>query len=117
MEIYARLSLISDEVKLLLKDARFYIMILQAQLDQLMFRKKSSHVIHPIKLRDLLLEIQESLTDLLSLVSNPKTDLWTTYKYLTSYTFFTEGKIMVILSIPLIKMDKLYDVYQATPYL
>ena len=89
-------------------------MHLQAQLDQLMFGKISTRIIHPTKLRGLLLEIQESLPDLLSLISNPKTDLWTFYRYLTSSTFFTEGKIMVILSIPLIRMDKLYDVYQAT---
>ena len=82
-----------------------------------MLENVSVRVIHPIKLQDLLLEIQESLPDLLSLITNSKTDLWTFYRYLTSSTFFTEGKIMVILSIPLIRWTSCMMFIKQLPYL
>ena len=60
-----------------------------------------------------MLEIQDSTPDLISLIADPKRELWSFYKYLTCSTYFIDGKIITILVIPLVRLDRKFEVYKA----
>ena len=80
LEVYARLVLVMEEIKFLLRDARFYLVDLKSKLGYLSLGKKSTDVISPITLKTLLLEIQDNTPDLISLIADPKRELWSFYK-------------------------------------
>ena len=113
MEIFSRLNLVLDEIKTLVRDAKFYLFNLQAQLDALAVGKVSFRTMNPLRLRRLLMDIQENTPGFLSLICDPKKDLWLYYRYLKGTTYFWNGKIIVVLSIPMIRKDQQYEVYKA----
>ena len=80
--------------------------------DYLALEKLSTRIIIPLRLRQLLLEIQESDPDLMALIANPKADIWSYYKYLRTTTFFLDGKIIIVIAIPMLKLDTEYEVYR-----
>ena len=57
-----------EEIKFLLRDARFYLVDLKSKLGYLSLGKISTDVISPITLKTLLLEIQDNTPDLISVV-------------------------------------------------
>ena len=115
LEITSKMDLRLSEIRILLGNVRSYLSNLESQLDYLSLGKISTRIINPNKLQALLLEIEKHSPKLMTLISDPKTDIWTFYRYLTSTTIFREGKILIVLSIPMIKMDQTYEVYRAIP--
>ena len=67
IEVYGRLVFVMEEIKFLLRDARFYLIDLKSKLGYLSLGKISTDVISPISLKTLLLEIQDNTQDLISL--------------------------------------------------
>ena len=112
LELYARIDLLIDEINVLIHNARSFLTGLRAQLDYLALGKLSTRIINPLRLRQLLLETQESASDLMALITNPKTGIWSYYKYLTTTTFFLDGKIIIVIAIPMLKLDTEYKVYK-----
>ena len=45
--------------------------------------------------------------------SQLKRELWSFHKYLTCSTYFMDGKIITILVIPLVRLDRKFEVYKA----
>ena len=113
LEMYARLNLLVEEIKTSIWNVRLFLGNLQSQLDDLALGKLSVKTIDPIRLQYLLLEIQDAVPELMALISDPNEDIWSFYRYLTTTTLFTNEKILVILSIPLIRLDNTFEVYRA----
>ena len=112
IEIIARLNLVLDEIKMLVKDAKYYLIDVQSQINSLAAGKISISTINPLRLRKLLLNIQENAPGYLSLICDPKKDLWMYYRHLKGNAFLRNGKIIIVLSIPMIKKDREYEVYR-----
>ena len=113
IEVFARADLLTDEIKMSLQNVRSFLNNLQAQLDYLALGKLSARIINPIQLQKLLLETQEKVPGLMELISDPRTDMWSFYRYLATTTLFLDGKLVIVLSIPLIRLDDNYEVYRA----
>ena len=91
LEVYARIDLLIDEINVLIHNAGSFLTGLRAQLDYLALGKLSTRIINPLRLRLLLLEIQESAPDLMALITNPKNDIWSTINTLRQpLSFLTE---------------------------
>ena len=111
IEVFARLNLVLDEIKMLVKDAKYHLLNLQAKIDSLAAGKISIRTINPLRLRKLLLDIQVAAPKSLSLICDPRKDLWVYYRYLRGTTYFWNGKI-IVLSIPMIRRDQICEVYK-----
>lgn len=112
LEVYTRLSLVLEEIRIFLENARTFLLNLQGQVDYLALGKISTRVISPPKLRTLLKHIQAALLKLMALISDPDTDIWSFYCYLTNTTSFMDGKIVIVLSKPMIRLDETYELYR-----
>ena len=97
---------------MLVKDAKYYLLNLQAKIDSLAAGKISIRTINPLRLRKLLLDIQVAAPKSLSLICDPRKDFWMYYRYLRGTTYFWNSKIIVVLSIPMIRRDQIYEVYK-----
>ena len=113
LEIYSYLNLLISEITILTQNAKTYLTQLRADLDYLALGKLPVTIISPPRLQSLLVEIQKALPDLMSLINDPKTEIWEFYKYMRTETAFVNGKIIIILSIPVIRLDNSYEVFEA----
>ncbi len=48
---------------------------------------------------------------MITLIGDPDTELWLFYRYLTSTALFERDKIIIVLTIPTLRVDKQYEVY------
>lgn len=111
--MYIQLDLIIDEIKSMLQSAMFYLEHLRSQINFLSLGKVSPSLISPNSLRSLLLTIKSQLPPLITLIGDPDTELWLFYRYLSSMALFERDKIIIILTIPTLRVDKAYEVYKA----
>ena len=105
LPMYFRLDALVEEIKQSLQKALIYVEHLQLQLNMLSIGKLSPSIITPLKLHDLLLDIQTKRA--LRLPGDPKTDLWHSYKLLTCNTVVEEDKILVV--VPVLTLDSNED--------
>ena len=108
-------ELIIGEIKMSVRDGRTNLSRLLSQIDYLALGKVSTRIITPTRLRTLLLQIQNDAPESMGLISDPKTDLWLFYRYLTT-TMFSEGEIMIVISIPLIRIVQVNIQYPRVLY-
>ena len=85
---------------------------LQLQLNMLSIGKLSPSIISPLKLRDLLIDVQTRIAAPLRLPGDPKADLWHFYKTLTCTTIVEEDKILVVVPVPLLDSNDDFEVYR-----
>ena len=102
-----------DEIRSLLESARTYLINLHVKLEALSLGKLSTRIISPSRLYNLLVDIHSQLPKLLSLIGDPKTNLWSFYKHLTTVAVVMDGKTLIIISIPTIRIDHTFEVYRA----
>ena len=100
-----------NEIRSLLESARTYLINLHAKLEALSLGKLSTRIISASQLYSLLVDVQSQLPKLLSLIGDPKTNLWSFYKHLTTEAVFMDGKILIIISIPTFRID--HTLYRA----
>ena len=74
--------------------------------------KLSPSIIYPLKLRDLLVDIQTRISAPLRLPGDPKADIWHFYKTLTCTTIVEEDNILVVVPVPLLDSNDDFDVYR-----
>lgn len=112
LNVYTKLDLVVEEIKTMLQQAMFYLEHLKDQINFLSLGTISPSLISPHSLRSLLLEIKTHLPPLLTLIGDPNTELWFFYKQLTSMAIMDGRKIIVVLSIPLLRLEDTYEVYR-----
>ena len=108
LPMYLQLGGLVEEIKQSLQKALIYVEHLQLQLNMLSIGKLSPSIISPLKLRDLLIDIQTRIATPLRLPGDPKADLWHFYKMLTCTTIVEEDKILV----PLLDSNDDFEVYR-----
>lgn len=112
IEMYLKLDLILAEIKDMLQNAMFYLEHLRTQLNFLALGKLNPSTISPSNLRALLLEIKAHLPPTLSLISEPKTDLWSFYEQLQTSALLDENRIVVVIKIPLLQTNNQFEIYK-----
>ena len=108
--MYLQLDALVEEIKQSLQKALIYMEHLQLQLNMLSIGKLSPSIITPLKLHDLLLDIQTKRA--LRLPGDPKTDLWHFYKLLTCNTVVVEDKMLVVVPVPSLDFNDDFEVYR-----
>ena len=112
LEMYLKLDLIINEIKEMIQNAMFYLEHLQTQLNFLSLGKLTPSCLSPANLLMLLTEIKSHLPSTLSLISEPKTELWLFYQRLQTSALLFEDKIVVIIKIPLLQVNNQYEVWK-----
>ena len=112
LPMYLQLDGLVEEIKQSLQKALIYVEHLQLQLNMLSIGKLSPTIIFPLKLRDLLIDIQTRIAAPLRLPGDPKADLWHFYKMLTCTTIVEEDKILVVVPVPLLDSNDDFEVYR-----
>ena len=112
LPMYLQLDSMVEEIKQSLQKALIYVEHLQLQLNMLSIGKLSPSIISPLKLRDLLVDIQTRISAPLRLPGDPKADLWHFYKTLTCTTIVEEDEILVVVPVPLLDSNDDFDVYR-----
>lgn len=84
----------------------------RAQLDMLSLGHLSPGIVTPGHLRELLLKIQAELPHHLRLPVSPDEDLWKYYNALGCVTLLENKKLLVLMSIPLLDRESIFEVYQ-----
>ena len=112
LPMYLQLDGLVEEIKQSLQKALIYVEHLQLQLNMLSIGKLSPGIISPLKLRDLLIDIQIRIAAPLRLPGDPKTDLWHFYKMLTCTTIVEEDKILVVVPVSLLDSNDDFEVYR-----
>jgi len=112
LPMYLQLDSMVEEIKQSLQKALIYVEHLQLQLNMLSIGKLSPSIISPLKLRDLLVDIQTRISAPLRLPGDPKADLWHFYKTLTCTTIVEEDEILVVVPAPLLDSNDDFDVYR-----
>ena len=110
--MYLQMDSMVEEIKQSLQKALIYVEHLQLQLNMLSIGKLSPSIISPLKLRDLLVDIQTRISAPLRLPGDPKADLWHFYKTLTCTTIVEEDEILVVVPVPLLDSNDDFDVYR-----
>jgi len=114
LDLYLRFNLLTDEIKEMLQGALFYMENLKTQINLLSLGTVAPSLIMPRNLRALLLDIKAHLPRQLSLMGDPSKDIWVFYRHLTSDAVLTENQIVVLMTIPLIQINNMYEVWSAT---
>ncbi|CAG2210600.1 unnamed protein product [Mytilus edulis] len=112
VDIYAKLDVITSEMKLMVQRATFYFVHLNSQLNMLSLGHLSPSTINPTSFRFLLTEIQSQLPAYLKLPKDPIKDLWAYYQSLTCTTLIYERKIFVVISVPLLDYNNKFEVFK-----
>ncbi|CAG2242291.1 unnamed protein product [Mytilus edulis] len=112
VDIYAKLDVITSEMKLMVQRATFYFVHLNSQLNMLSLGHLSPSTINPTSFRFLLTEIQSQLPAYLKLPKDPIKDLWAYYQFLTCTTLIYERKIFVVISVPLLDYNNKFEVFK-----
>ena len=110
--MYLQLDSMVEEIKQSLQKALVYVEYLQLQLNMLSIGKLSPSIISPLKLRDLLADIQTRISAPLRLPWDPKADLWHFYKTLACITIVEEDKVLMVVPVPLLDASDDFDVYR-----
>ena len=71
----------------------------------------SPSIIGPDKLRALLVDISDQIPPYLELPEDPVEELWEYYRFLSCKTILMEDRIAVIISVPLLDVDGIYEIY------
>jgi hypothetical protein len=111
--MFIQLDLIIDEMKMMIRAAMDYLQHLRSQINFLSIGQVTPSLISPTRLRALLLTIKSQLPALITLIADPEQELWLFYKYLTSTAVFDKGKIIIVLAIPVLRVDRQYEVHKA----
>lgn len=111
-EMYLKLDLIIGEIKDMVQNAMFYLEHLQTQLNFLALGKLNPSCLSPKNLLHLLTEIKSHLPSSLSLISDPKTNLWLYYKQLQTSALLFDDKIVVVIKIPLLQVNNQYEIWK-----
>ena len=85
---------------------------LRVQLDMLSLGNLSPNVVDPALLRDHLLEVQAKLPRHLKLPADPATELWHYYNSLGCLTLVEKGRLLIVVSLPLLDSSNIYEVFQ-----
>lgn len=112
VELYLKLDMMTQEIKLIMSKAVFYLEHLRLQLNMLSLGHVSPSVITPSKLRTLLNEIRNHLPRNLKLPVSPQKDIFSYYNTLTCGVVVEEFKFLVLINIPLLDSDGNYEVYR-----
>ena len=112
LETLLQLDGLVKEIKQSFQKALIYVKHLQLQLNMLSIGKLSPGIISPLKLRDLLIDIQTRIAAPLRLPGDPKADLWHFYKMLTCSIIVEEDKILVVAPVPLLDSNDDFEVYR-----
>ena len=86
---------------------------LQLQINMLAAGRLTPSGILPDDLRSVLIQIERQLPDTLAFAVNPSKNLWAFYRQIKTQTAFEDGKIYVILNIPLVNFAEKFDLYKA----
>ena len=67
---------------------------MKSKLGYFSLGKISTDIISPVTLKPLLLKIHDNTPGLISLIADPKRQLWSFYKYFTCSTYVMDGKVI-----------------------
>ncbi|ESP03464.1 hypothetical protein LOTGIDRAFT_171401 [Lottia gigantea] len=112
LHLYLRMKLVLDDLKNMYLRAEMYASEIKLQLNMLSLGHLSPSVLTPGSLRKLLLEIQSHLPPSVRLPANPKKNLWHYYRILNCVTIIENNKIIVVLNIPLLDSDRVFEIYK-----
>lgn len=114
LQLYLQLDLVIEELKSTTSKAFAYMAHLQLQLNMLSLGHLSPAIISPKFLRVLITDINAHLPKGLDLPIAPKGDIWKYYQSLTCATIIEGGQIIIIVSLPLLDQDNIYEIYEIT---
>lgn len=109
---YLRFLTIIEQLQKKLQALLDSIQNLQAQSDMLALGHLSPNIVEPFALKDHLLEVQAKLPHHLRLPANPTAELWYYYKSLGCLTLIEDGKLLIVVSLPLLDTGSIYEVFQ-----
>ncbi|ESO96062.1 hypothetical protein LOTGIDRAFT_160045 [Lottia gigantea] len=112
LHLYLRMKLVLDDLKNMYLRAEMYASEIKLQLNMLSLGHLSPSVLTPGSLRRLLIEIQSHLPPSVRLPSNPKKNLWHYYRILNCVTIIENNEIIVVLNIPLLDSDRVFEIYK-----
>lgn len=108
---YLQIDLILTELRESIEKAMFYMDNIKMELDQLSLGHLAPSVIHPGELKQILTGIQSQIPKHLTLPA-PVEDIWYYYKTLTCVTLIKDRKFITLVSLPLLQLNSLFEVYQ-----
>lgn len=110
---FAQIDLTLSELKRSIYYGRQYMTTLMMQLNMLSLGHLSPSVVTPFNLRFILIDLKDKLPPTLHLTHDPNKELWTYYKFLTCTTVMDNGKIYVMVSLPLLNLNNEFRIYKA----
>ena len=84
----------------------------RAQLDMLSLGHLSPSIVTPSHLRSILVGIRARLPHHLRLPVDPTKELWMYYNALGCVTLLEDDKLLVLLSVPLLDRDSIFEIYR-----
>ena len=114
MMTFAHVSSYVSHVRLILEEAIIHMQNLKLTLNMLSLNHLSPSTISPSQLRQTLLGIQTLLPRTLALPTDPNTNLWQYYQYLTCTTLIDPTRIIIVIPVPLmdaLNRFRLYNVF------
>ena len=110
---HAEVLIHSHRLRVAVSDIRNDINKFGKHLDTLSSGKLSPNLVDPIHLCDELLRIQKVLPPTIELPEITAYNIWLYYKYLTVSFVPHAGKIILLISLPLVDSDSVYDSIQS----
>ena len=109
---YLHFSTIINQLHQRLQTLLGSIRNLRVQLDMLSLGHLSSNIVDPTLLRDHLLGVQAKLPRHLKLPADPATELWHYYNSLSCLTLVENGRLLIVVSLPLLDSNDIYEVFR-----
>ena len=76
----------------------------------------SPSTISPKNLRALLLDVKDKLLASMQLPADPESNIWYFYNTLTCTAYLDGHKILIVLTIPLLDLKEIYEIYKFIIY-
>ena len=111
LQMYLKLDLIVEELKLTIQNALIYLENLKIQVSMLSNEKLSPLIISPMKLKATLQDIASKLPRAFRLPDNLNTNLWKYYTYLKCATIISNNQIIIVVSVPILDFSSKFEVY------
>ena len=109
---YLHFSTIINQLHQKLQTLLGSIRDLRVQLDMRSLGHLSPNIVDPTLLRDHLLEVQAKIPRHMKLPADPATELWHHYNSLGCLTLIENGRLLIVVSFPLLDSSNIYEVFQ-----
>lgn len=112
VKLYTKFKETVDQARELVLETIEYFNKIRLTINLLTTGVFSPSAIPPDRLRSILKEIKKNLPPNLRLPIEDNKAIWHYYKYLKTEAIFEKEKLIVIIKIPLINLNEIYDIYK-----